>query len=197
MNFTDSTLFTYVILPILIFLARICDVSIGTLRIVYIARGKRLIAPVLGFFEVLIWVVAISQIFKHLDNVICYVAYAGGFAMGNYVGMLIEHKLAIGLQMVRVIFKHSPETLIEQLQKSGYGFTIVDGHGSNGPVKILFSVIKRKNFKEIFGWLNKYNPNAFFTVEDVQNVREATWPFSTSPSKSPYWHFFKMDRRRK
>lgn len=107
MNFVDSQLFTWIVLPLLIFIARVVDVSIGTLRIVFIARGERLVAPILGFLEILIWLLAIGQIFKHLNNIGCYLAYAGGFAMGNYIGMVIEHKLAIGVQVIRIIIKSS------------------------------------------------------------------------------------------
>ncbi|NIV12469.1 MAG: hypothetical protein GWN62_14690, partial [Aliifodinibius sp.] len=88
--FMDSPTFTWIILPILIFVARIIDVSIGTMRIVYIARREKLIVTVLAFFEIIIWLLAIGQIFKNLNNVACYLAYAFGFALGNYIGMYIE-----------------------------------------------------------------------------------------------------------
>ena len=87
-SFFDSNLFIYVLLPLLIFMARICDVSIGTLRIIFVSKGKRNIAPVLGFFEVLIWITAISKIMENLDNYVNFVAYAAGFATGNFVGMM-------------------------------------------------------------------------------------------------------------
>ena len=98
-TFVSPEVWKWVILPLLIFCARITDVSIGTVRIVFIAKGMRLWAPVLGFFEVLIWLVAISQIIKNLTNPVTFVAFASGFAMGNYVGLLIEHKLAMGLAL--------------------------------------------------------------------------------------------------
>ena len=91
-SFFDSDLFSYVLMPLLIFLARICDVSIGTLRIIFVSKGKKNIAPILGFFEVLIWITAISKIMQNLDNYINYIAYAAGFATGNLIGMIIEEK---------------------------------------------------------------------------------------------------------
>ncbi len=91
----NSPVFAYGILPVLIFLSRIVDVSVGTMRIIFVSRQEKIISPILGFFESLVWLVAISQIMLHLDNVICYIAYAGGFAMGNYVGLRIEDRLAL------------------------------------------------------------------------------------------------------
>src|SRR5512136_2996901 len=97
-SFFNSDTFSYVIMPLLIFLARICDVSIGTMRIIFVSKGKKNIAPILGFFEVLIWITAISKIMQNLDDYINYVAYAAGFATGNLVGMILEEKLAMGFQ---------------------------------------------------------------------------------------------------
>ena len=108
-SFFDSDFFSYAVLPILIFLARICDVSIGTMRIIFVSKGKKNIAPVLGFFEVLIWITAISKIMQNLDNYVNYIAYAGGFATGNFIGMLIEERLAMGILMIRV-FAHERGT---------------------------------------------------------------------------------------
>lgn len=197
MTFWDSPVFAWIVLPILIFGARIFDVSIGTLRIVYLARGKKFIVPFLGFFEVLIWLLAIGEIFKNLNNVACYVAYAGGFAMGNYVGIVIENKLAIGLQVIRIIARSSTQNLIEQLKKEGYGITVVDGQGSTGPVKIIFTLIQRRDFIKVAEIINRFNPKAFFTVEDIQMAREAILPVPSASSKKLYWRLFRMDRKRK
>lgn len=196
MDFTDSQLFAWVVIPLLIFSARILDVSIGTLRIVFIARGKKVIAPILGFFEVLIWLLAIGQIFKHLDNIACYIAWAGGFAMGNYVGMVIEQKLAIGFEVVRVITRASAENLLEHLKNDGYGLTVTDGHGANGPVKIIFLLIKRKDLPKVSKIILKYNPKAFYTVEDVNFVKDAIYPTSTSKQKRFYHELFKSKKQK-
>ena len=114
-SFFDSSMFSYFIMPILIFMARICDVSIGTLRIIFVSKGKRNIAPVLGFFEVLIWITAISKIMENLDNYINFVAYAAGFATGNYVGMIIEEKLAMGILMISVFAHERWSELVQSL----------------------------------------------------------------------------------
>jgi uncharacterized protein YebE (UPF0316 family) len=114
--FFDSWVFTWIVLPILIFCARICDVSIGTLRVVFISRGNKYFAPIMGFFEVIIWLLAIGQIMEHLSNVLCYVAYGGGFAMGNYVGMRIEERLSMGQLVLRIITRADAARLIETLR---------------------------------------------------------------------------------
>ncbi|HER42916.1 MAG TPA: hypothetical protein ENO08_00460, partial [Candidatus Eisenbacteria bacterium] len=86
MTFIDSELFKWVVLPLLIILARVIDVTIGTIRIVFVSRGHKVIAPILGFFEVLIWLLAIGQIMRNLSNFMCYIAYGTGFALGTYMG---------------------------------------------------------------------------------------------------------------
>ncbi|HQU73375.1 MAG: DUF2179 domain-containing protein [Calditrichaeota bacterium] len=192
----DSHLFSWVILPGLIFLARVIDVSIGTLRIVFIARGNKVVAPILGFIEVLIWVVAVSQIFKHLDNFMCYLAFAGGFAVGNFVGMIVEQRLAIGLQVVRIIFKNGAESLMAELRETGYGYTSVDAESSSGAVKIIFAVIRRKSLPAFLNIVLRHNPKAFYTVEDIQKVAEAG-NFAL-PGKTPFYRqLLRMDRKRK
>lgn len=192
----DSPYFSYVILPILIFLARIIDVSIGTLRIAYLARGKKILSPILVFFEVLIWIMAIGQIFRHLDNFLCYIAYAGGFAAGNYIGLLIEEKLALGTQIIRIITKKDATDLIAELQSKGYSLTTVDGEGKFGSVKIIFLVGMRKEMGKIKAIIHKHNPNAFFTIEDVNSARELNHVANT-PLKHKFLRLFRMDRKRK
>ena len=116
-NLNDPEVYAWVVLPILIFFARVTDVTLGTLRIIFISRGKRNVAPVLGFFEVLIWIVAIGQIVQNLTSVTSYLAYAAGFATGNFVGMVIEDRLAIGTLIVRVILPTNATTLHAQTDR--------------------------------------------------------------------------------
>lgn len=174
-DFLNSDIFAWVILPILIFLARIIDVSIGTIRLIFVSKGFKAIAPLLGFFEVIIWLLAVSQIMKHLDNIVCYIAYGGGFAMGNYVGMYIEEKLSIGNVIIRVIPKVDTSELIKQLKEMGFGVTVVDAEGAQQRVKIIFSVIKRDNIQQFVSTINHYNPQAFYTIEDVKSVNEGVF----------------------
>jgi uncharacterized protein YebE (UPF0316 family) len=196
-NLPDNTIYTWVILPLLIMFARIIDVSIGTLRIIFIAKRKIILAPLLGFFEVLIWLLAIEQIFRNLNNFACYIAYAGGFALGNYIGMVLEKRLALGLEMIRIITKSDSTNLIQKLNNFGNGLTIVDGHGASGPVKIIFSVIPRKKIKEVISLVNSIEPSAFYTVETIESAREVITPIPDARKNGLYRQMFKMDRKRK
>jgi len=169
-------MYAYVILPLLIFFARIIDVSIGTLRIMFVSKGKRRLAPFLGFFEVLVWILAISEIMQNLNNWMCYVAYAAGFATGNFVGMLIEEKLALGVLVIRIITQRTAETLINTLKDEGYGVTIVDAKGASKDVHIIYSIIERHELKQVVEIIKEYNPKAFYSVEDVRFVNEGVFP---------------------
>ncbi|HPN55686.1 MAG TPA: DUF2179 domain-containing protein [Candidatus Omnitrophota bacterium] len=175
-SFLDSPVFTWGILPLLIFLARIMDVSIGTIRIMLLSRDKKFLAPVLAFFEVLIWLLAIRQIFNHLTNIACYFAFAGGFAMGNFVGIILEEKLAMGLEVVRVITKKDGTELVEFLKTRGYGVTSVDAQGTTGKVNIIYTIISRKDHRTVIDIIHQFNPRAFYSVEDVKSVSEGVFP---------------------
>jgi uncharacterized protein YebE (UPF0316 family) len=175
-TFYESATFTYVVLPLLIFIARICDVSIGTIRIVMVAKGQKIIAPILGFFEVLIWLLAISRIFENLDNWVCYLAYGAGFATGNYIGMYIEEKLAMGIIKIQIITRKPADTLIEKLIAAGYGITHQDAKGGTENVSIIYSIIKRTELPKIAEQIKTYNPKAFYSIEDVKFVSHGIYP---------------------
>jgi uncharacterized protein YebE (UPF0316 family) len=158
MSFYDSSLFTYVVLPVLIVLARICDVTIGTLRIIVLSRGHKYLAPLLGFFEVLIWITVTAKIMQNLHNPVCYVAYAGGFALGNLVGIIVEHRLAMGKVVIRIITGQDATELIGTLRDKGYGVTSIPAQGSTGLVQLIFSVIKRSDLDEVVEIVKKVQP---------------------------------------
>lgn len=168
MDFYDSGLFTFVILPLLIFLARVCDVTIGTLRLVSVSRGHKMLAPVFGFIEVLIWIVVIGKVMQNLDNWLCSIAYAGGFATGNFVGICIEEKLAMGLSIVQIITKMDSSQLVETLREQGYGATIIDAEGDTGDVKVIYSMVNRSDLEHVEKLIGKFNPKAFYSVEDIR-----------------------------
>jgi uncharacterized protein YebE (UPF0316 family) len=109
---------------------------------------------------------------KHLDNVLAYVAYGGGFAMGNYIGMVIEEKLSIGNVLIRIIPKKDTKELINYLRENDFGVTSVNAEGSKGRVDIVFTIIKRKDVANVVSIINKFNPNAFYTIEDVKAINE-------------------------
>lgn len=172
MEFTDTTTFTYIVLPIAIFLARIADVSLGTLRIMFVSKGMRQIAPIIGFFEVFIWILAISRIFSNLDNWIAYVAYAGGFASGNWLGMLLEERLAIGHEMIRVITRLEADDLVTTLKEKGFGVTYIQAVGVEGDVGVVYVIVKRSMVNEVLGIIKENNPLALYTIEAIRFVNK-------------------------
>ncbi len=177
----SSPVYVWVILPLLIFVSRIIDVTIGTVRIIFVARGKRFLAPLLGFFEVAIWLLAISQILQQLDNIVCFVAYAAGFAMGNFIGILIEEKLAMGTLILRIFLPAGESNLKNRLYEAGLGVTTIDGQGKNGAVEILFSVIKRKNLNRAIEIIENCQSDAFYSIEDAKSVNKGIFPAKERP----------------
>lgn len=171
-----SGIFTWVILPFLIFLARAVDVSLGTIRIVFVSRGLRFLAPVVGFFEVIIWLLAIRVIMQNLDNAVCYIAYGAGFAMGTFIGLHIEKRMAIGTAIVRIITHKDSTPLIDRLRKEGFGVTSLDAQGKKGLVHVLFMIIRRCDFEKVAKIIQQHNPKAFYTVEDTRIVSEGFYP---------------------
>ncbi len=172
MDILDNNLFNYGVLPLLIIVARICDVSMGTLRIIYLSKGLKTLAAVLGFFEVFIWLVAITRIMANLDNWVSFVAYPLGFSIGVYVGMKIEERIALGQQLVRIITRKDASQLTQALRKTGYSVTALKAEGSQGEVGVLYSIVNRKNMEEIVSIIKQFNPNAFYTIEDVKFVSQ-------------------------
>ncbi|HVN71893.1 MAG TPA: DUF2179 domain-containing protein [Desulfomonilia bacterium] len=175
--FIDSLIYTWVVLPVLIFLARIMDVSLDTVRIIFINRNLKYYAAAIGFFEVMIWLMAIRQIIQHLGSPFCFIAYAAGFATGNYVGILIENRLSIGKVIIRIIARRESDDLILFLRSAGYGLTIIEAQGVTGPVKVIFSIVERSNITHIVELIKQHNPQAFYSVEDVRFVSEAVTPY--------------------
>lgn len=172
-----------VVLPLLIFFARIADVSIGTIRIIMVSKGNRRLSPLLGFFEVFIWILAISRIMQNLDNWVNYFAYAAGFATGNYVGMLIEEKLALGQLLIRVITQKDASNLIVSMNNKGYGTTVVEAQGAKEPVHVIYSIVRRSELRHVVEIINQFNPKAFYSVEDVRFVREGIFPLGHTKTR--------------
>jgi uncharacterized protein YebE (UPF0316 family) len=164
--------FDYVVMPVLIFLARVGDVSLNTLRVMFVLNGKKNVAPILGFFEALIWLLAIGQIIQNIDNPVSYLAYAGGFAAGTYVGMSIEERLALGRVLVRVITVAPMPELIEFMKERNYRFTNVGAEGRYGKVNLLFTVMKRDLLQEYIRKVKECNDKAFYTIESVRRISE-------------------------
>ena len=170
--------YVWVGLPLLIFLARVFDVTLGTLRIIFTSRGLRKLAPLLGFVETFVWIMAVSSLVKHAQNVAAYVGYAGGFATGTFVGMFLENKLAMGTVTVRAIIRRDPKELIQALLAAGYGFTTVDGEGSIGEVKIIYTTFKRQDLPVVIDIFHRTLPGAFLSVEEVRSTEQGVFPLS-------------------
>jgi uncharacterized protein YebE (UPF0316 family) len=169
--------YTWVILPLIVFSARMVDVTLGTLRIIFLSRGRKILAPTLGFVEVFIWITVVSQLIGSANNnVLSYLAFAAGFAVGNYVGMTVEEKLAIGTLVIRIILPKNGNTLFDRLHEAGYGVTFVDGQGANGPVILVYTVVMRKELEQIIGIIEGAAPKAFYTVEELRSVRQGVFP---------------------
>ena len=186
---TDVQVYQYITLPLIIFIARICDVSLGTIRIVFVSKGKKHLAPILGFFELFIWIVVINEVFKSADGIVCYLAYAGGYAAGNYIGLNIEERLAIGSQLVKVFSIKDVTPLQNSLHEAGFGVTVVEGDGATGKVKILYTVISRKTFDRVEKILKEFDPLVFYVIEDVRTVRSGIFPTSkyNMPFQRSFW----------
>jgi uncharacterized protein YebE (UPF0316 family) len=175
---SDFDWYVWIGLPLLIFLARVFDVSLGTMRIIFTSRGMRNLAPVLGFFETFVWIVAVSSLVKHAQNIAAFVGYAGGFATGTFVGMLLENKLAVGTITVRAIIRRDPVELIHNLLQAGFGITTVDGHGSTGDVKIIYTTVKRADLPAVIDIFHRTLPGAFLSMEEVRSTEQGVFPMA-------------------
>ena len=163
--------------PIVVFFLRVSDVSLATLRMLFIVRGKRILAPLFGFVETLIWVFAIGIVIQHLTSPLHAIGYAAGFATGNYVGLLIEERLALGLATVRAMVTTGGPELADMLRAEGYGVTEMEGRGRNGPVDVLYSVVSRRQAARCVGLIDQRAPEAFVVVDEPRIVRRG-WQFS-------------------
>ncbi len=166
----------WVILPLAVFVARLIDVSLGTLRIIFTSRGRKHLAPLLGFVEVFIWVSIISEIARSTNNLAAYLGYAAGFATGNYVGMWIEERLALGRVVVRAILPGTQNSLRDELYAHGYGVTAVDGQGAKGPVQLIYTIVDRSNLPQVLHIIRQSHPKAFFTIQELRSVEQGVFP---------------------
>ena len=162
---------TFVIIPLLIFFARVMDVSIGTVRLIFISRGFKLLAPFLGFFEVLIWLLAIQQLFNNLTSPIAYVAYAAGFATGTLVGMMIEERISLGTVMVRVLAK-DVKKLMNDLEQISIRVSSINERSMDGKMTVLLAIIRRQDLPSVISVIKKHNPYSFYSIEDVRFASE-------------------------
>lgn len=189
--------YTWFVLPVMIFAARVIDVSMGTVRIIFVSRGLKYLAPIVGFFEILIWLLAIGQIMKNLSNPTCYIAYAGGFAAGNFIGIWIAEKLSLGVALIRVVTQMDALPLVKHLKNENYGVTSVDGHGARGQVKVVFTIVPRKEVPSVIALIKKFNPHAFYSIEEVGFVAKGTFPLQNNWRESKLLRMVKPFRKGK
>ena len=171
-------------LPLLIFVAEMCVVTISTVRIISLSRGMKYLASLLGFFEITIWLFAIGQVMQNLNSFSCSFAFAAGFTLGNYLGVLIDQKLALGCVVIRVITPRDPAGLVEGLQAAGYGVTSVDAHGGTGPVRIVLTVIPRRSLGNVVALLLRFDPNVFYSVDSLQSAAAGVFPLTARRTTS-------------
>lgn len=165
---------------LLIVVARIVDVSMGTLRVAFIARGRKYLAAACGFTEILIWIVVVSRILTGPQHWLSYVAYALGFTLGTFAGMSLEERLAVGWSLVRVISNKPVKDFMQQLSAAGFGVTRQDADGARGPVQVLVILMPRKRLSVFQPLLRNFDPAAFYTIEDVRHARDIPPAYATA-----------------
>jgi len=193
----NAWFYTWALLPFLIFAARVLDVSLGTVRVIFVSRGLKYLAPLVGFFEILIWLLAIGQIMQNLTNPACYIAYAAGFATGNFVGICIAERLSLGMVLIRVVTKKDALPLVQVLKAQDYGVTSVDGHGIKGQVKVVFTIVPRREARSVVALIKEFHPHAFYSIEDVGLVEKGVFPLRRSWANSNLFELFRLFRKGK
>lgn len=164
-----------ILVILIIFLLRVSDMSLDTIRVLFVFRGRKGLAWVLGFFQSLLFVIAITSVLANLDNPLNIIAYAAGFATGNVVGMLIENRLAVGHIIMTVISPYAGPRIVDALRNAGYGVTEVPGRGRGGMVSVLHIAVRRKNVMDVETIVLEMDKDAFVTAEDVRPVRRGFW----------------------
>ncbi|MEJ8554540.1 DUF2179 domain-containing protein [Tepidibacter sp. Z1-5] len=154
-----------------IFMARCTDVSMATIRTIMVVRGKKLQAAMIGFVEIIIYILAINKVLSGMDNMLNVFFYASGFATGNYVGVLIEEKMAIGTLIAQIITKKDIDKFSSYLREKGFGVTVTEGHGKEGRISILNVVLNRKDIRNFEVCVDKYDKDAFITIMDARNIK--------------------------
>lgn len=178
MLFTDTHI---VVTGLIVFLARILDVSIGTLRTIFTVQGMAVAAFFLAVLEVLIWISVAGTVINQIhDRPVLALFYAFGYATGNVVGILVERKLAFGLIIIKVITSKIGTGLVDALRKKGQPVTVFRGEGMNGPVSELYMACKRKHLKWILPLVTNLDPDAFYIIEQARDMRKYMVPLSNT-----------------
>ena len=150
---------------LIIFSLRLADQSLGTMRALLVSKNKPIYAALIGLVESAIWIVAISQVIKDIDDPVLIGAYAAGFATGTILGSYIERIVGVGNIVVRVFCPANSPSVAEMLRVNGHGVTVIDGEGKEGPVKIYLCVIPRRKLKSVLSMIEEVNENAYITTD--------------------------------
>jgi uncharacterized protein YebE (UPF0316 family) len=194
----NPEIYSWFILPLLIFLARIGDVSMETIRVIYISRGIKYLAPIIAFFEIIIWLLAMEVVMSDLSNIANFFAFAFGFATGTYVGLVIEEKLSIGMVIMRIVTtEESNEEIAAFLEAENFGVTSLDAKGSRGSVKMILSLVNRADVPRITRHIQTTNPAAFFSIEDVRYVNQGVFRPKKPNAITGLFHAFIRPRKKK
>jgi uncharacterized protein YebE (UPF0316 family) len=161
--------------PLVIFGLRVCDMSLDTLRVLFVVRGRKPLAWILGFFQSALWVLAITSVLSNLDNLWNIAAYAGGFATGNVVGMFIEERLAIGHSNLQIISSHRGSAIADAIRKAGYAATEMPARGRDGTVSVISCSVRRRDISRVRKEVEKIDDDAFITVEDIYPIHRGFW----------------------
>jgi uncharacterized protein YebE (UPF0316 family) len=173
-----------ILLPLVIFVAETLVVTISTVRIISVSRGRKVLASVLGTFEITIWLFAIGKVMQNLNDWTCFVAFAAGFTIGNFFGIILEAKLAIGNLVVRVITHRNGAEIVGALKAAEYGVTSIDAQGATGAVQVILTVIPRKELDKVVGLIKACDPKVFYSVDDLQSAAAGISPTGrVSPRK--------------
>lgn len=167
------------LLPFIIFFARVTDVTLGTLRTIAVVNGRSITASVLGLFEVSIWITVITQVMQRLDNPWNMVGWALGFAMGNFVGIFIERRLALGHLVVRVLSRERSGEVAGALRAFGQRVTEFTGHDPDGEVALLYLVISRGELGRITSAVRAIDGESVIVSEDARGFEAAVRPTVT------------------
>jgi uncharacterized protein YebE (UPF0316 family) len=163
-------------LPVFIFVAEVVVVTLSTLRTIFLARGMKYLAPLLGFFEICTWLFAIGKVMSNLENLSCSLAFAAGFTLGNFLGIVVEQRLALGSVVVRTITHRDAAPLVRALREAGYGVTCLDAEGASGPVQFIFTVVPRKSLPDVVKRLENFDPGIFYAVDSLQSAAAGVTP---------------------
>lgn len=170
--FLNSDFFLWIAMPLFIFTARVIDVTLGTIRVIFISRGMKYYAPIIGFFEIIIWLLAISQIMQNLTEIHLFFAYAAGFSAGTFVGIYLEEKISLGTVFIQIISRKNTFAIIDGLRSKNFKATVIDAEGNSGKVKMILVITKRQNIRKVVNIIKAFNPKAFYAIEDIRSAAE-------------------------